>query len=913
VTDWDGEWDEAIITVYVNAPPVAVDDAPAAIDEDTVLVIDVLANDNDPDDGLNPASVTIMDAPDYGGIVGINPLTGAVTYQPDPGYHGSDYFTYRVRDLHVPPAPSNIARVDITVNSVNSRPDAQPDSAFTQQDAALSINVLANDSDPDVPPDPITLTVVTDPPSGVAAIDNNGTPLNPADDRILYTPDPGFFGIDTFDYTLDDMTGTPNATDTTTVTVRVNGRPTAVNDTDTTTQDASKVIDVLANDTDPDSPSAGWRVVAVTVPSHGTAVINAGLSVIYTPAQFYQGGDTFGYTMSDGEGGTSSATVNVNVTDADDFPIANDDPGAGPVLQVGEGQTISIDVLANDLGLGDAPFTVRAEPPFFPPPSFPGCGVTGTASVVGSPGPAGGIRVEYAAPPDECAGTVTFDYSVTDVDGDTDTATVTITVLPVNDPPVAVPDSSSTDEDTSVLIDVAANDTDVETVVDPTTVSIASCPGGASCVSNGDGTVTYTPAANFFGVATFTYTIQDNQGATSSAGTVTVTVNSINDPPAASNDSATTNQGSPVAIDVLANDSDIDDGLDPASVTIISPPGNGSILSINPLTGIVTYAPNVGPFLQDSFTYQARDFSGSPSNTATVTITIRKPDLDIVKDALPDSAAPGEGVQFFIYIVNNGPGIAFSATVSDSLGDCFDWVGAPTFGGIGDLSEGGALVLTPSAQVKAAPAPGCNNTNRADVFAANADPASSTVSVMILPPVPPGGMGGMGMSAASAGVGLEVTEIGSSATPTAMLETPTATAEPPTATLEPPTATLEPPTATAELPTATPEPPTATLEPTMIPAATATPESPTPEPALPTLEPTPGAPSPDPMLGPATEPLTAPVAYGLGRRATRVPLWRGGTTVFAASDTYWLVYYLFTLVDQPPVWFQPPNKAFELR
>ncbi len=255
-------------------------------------MIDVLANDSDPDDGLDPATVTILDAPDHGGIFSINPLTGAVTYEPDPGYHGTDFFTYRVRDLHVPSAPSNTARVDITVNSINSLPDAQPDSAFTQQDTPIRVNVLANDSDPDVPPDPLTITGVVDPdpPAGIAStsvIDNNGTPLNPADDRLVYTPDPGVWGTEILTYTIDDGAG---GTDTTTVSVRVNGWPTAVNDTDTTTQGVSKDIDVLANDTDPDSPSLGWRVTAVTLPLHGTAVINAGLSVIYTPTPFYQGG-----------------------------------------------------------------------------------------------------------------------------------------------------------------------------------------------------------------------------------------------------------------------------------------------------------------------------------------------------------------------------------------------------------------------------------------------------------------------------------------------------------------------------------------------------------------------------------------------------------------------------------------------
>ena len=138
-----------------------------------------------------------------------------------------------------------------------------------------------------------------------------------------------------------------------------------------------------------------------------------------------------------------------------------------------------------------------------------------------------------------------------------------------------------------------------------------------------------------------------------------MTVTPVNDPPVADDDGDTTNQGIPVTIDVVAGDSDIDGSVVASTAQIVSGPTNGTVA--NNGDGTFTYTPNVGPFLTDSFTYQVWDDSGDPSNVATVTITIRQPDLDIIKDALPDSAAPGEDVQFFIYVINNGPGIAFSA------------------------------------------------------------------------------------------------------------------------------------------------------------------------------------------------------------------------------------------------------------
>ncbi len=136
-------------------------------------------------------------------------------------------------------------------------------------------------------------------------------------------------------------------------------------------------------------------------------------------------------------------------------------------------------------------------------------------------------------------------------------------------------------------------------------------------------------------ILTFTYTIQDTLLATSAPGTVSVTVTPVNDPPVADDDGDTTNQGIPVTINVVAGDSDIDGSVVASTAQIVSGPTNGSVA--NNGDGTFTYTPNVGPFLTDSFTYQVLGRRRSIlSNVATVTITIRQPELDIVKDALPD-------------------------------------------------------------------------------------------------------------------------------------------------------------------------------------------------------------------------------------------------------------------------------------
>jgi PKD repeat protein len=215
------------------------------------------------------------------------------------------------------------------------------------------------------------------------------------------------------------------------------------------------------------------------------------------------------------------------------------------------------------------------------------------------------------------------------------------------EPPVANDDTVVTDEDTPVVIDVLANDTDADGALDPATVTILTAPAnGAVEVNPLTGAVTYTPNENFFGADSFTYTVQDNEGRASNPATVAITVNLVNDAPVAVDDEATTEEDTPVLIDVLANDSDVDGTLNLASLTIIRQPSNGS-LEMNPLTGEITYAPRENFFGVDSFTYIVSDNDGATSIEATATITVTPANDTPVASAGPDQVAnEGDTVQF---------------------------------------------------------------------------------------------------------------------------------------------------------------------------------------------------------------------------------------------------------------------------
>ena len=204
-------------------------------------------------------------------------------------------------------------------------------------------------------------------------------------------------------------------------------------------------------------------------------------------------------------------------------------------------------------------------------------------------------------------------------------ATVYITVSDLPEPPDAVDDSDSVDEDNTVTIDVLGNDTDPEGDIDPSSVTVTSGPSNGSTSVNPDGSIDYTPDPDFSGSDSFTYEVCDTTplpvGPGCDTATVTITVNPVNDPPVAVNDSDSVDEDSTVTVDVLGNDSDVDDGLDPSSVSVTSGPSNGSV-SVN-LDGSIDYTPDPDFSGTDSFRYEVCDLAGD-CDTARVDITVNE-------------------------------------------------------------------------------------------------------------------------------------------------------------------------------------------------------------------------------------------------------------------------------------------------
>lgn len=236
----------------------------------------------------------------------------------------------------------------------------------------------------------------------------------------------------------------------------------------------------------------------------------------------------------------------------------------------------------------------------------------------------------------------TFTFTITDQSGNVNNNgaanfTFTFTVGAINDAPSTTADSDSTNEDSAVMLDVLANDSDADgsLVAASVTVSIAAS-NGMTAVNPGTGGITYTPNADFEGIDTFSYTVEDNIGLASAATLVTITVNAQNDAPVAVADIVTIPPSTPVTIDVAGNDTDVDtgDNPDPTTIVVVGAASNGSAV-FNGVTNKVDYTPNGGFTGADTFTYTIDDGTGATSNVATVTVNVQLP-LDTDGDNVSD-------------------------------------------------------------------------------------------------------------------------------------------------------------------------------------------------------------------------------------------------------------------------------------
>ncbi|EOD5328832.1 tandem-95 repeat protein [Vibrio parahaemolyticus] len=581
---------------FTVAPVADIVADKATVVEDTPTIIKVLGNDTFEDDG-KVVSLDTNSGP-ANGTVSVNP-DGSVTYTPNDNYVGKDTFTYIVTSGGV----SESTTVNVDVTPVNDAPVAKDDTATTQEDTAVTIDVLPNDTDVDGDKLSIQSASVPEAQGKVEIVDG----------KLVFTPAENFNGDAEITYTVTDG----ELTDAAKVTVTVN----PVNDAPTIKVDAVESIteDAVSTDTvvatltvrDTDTPE-DQLTVSLENNSNGYFVL-VGNEVKLTQA----GVDA----VNNDELNLKDLTISASVSDGVN-PTANDSDSL-IVKRVNDAPTVENAIADQELSEDFATYTIDLNDAFKDSDSALNFSVSGNSNVL--------VSIENGiatiSPTADWNGSETLTFTATDPSGESISQTVNFTVAPVAD---IVADKATVVEDTPTIIKVLGNDTFED---DGKVVSLDTNNGPANgTVSvNPDGSVTYTPNDNYVGKDTFTYIV--TSGGVSESTTVNVDVTPVNDAPVAKDDTATTQEDTAVTIDVLPNDTDVDgDKLSIQSASVPSDQGTVEIVD-----GKLVFTPAKNFHGDAEITYTVSD--GALTGQATVKVTVNAVnDTPVVESNIADQA-----------------------------------------------------------------------------------------------------------------------------------------------------------------------------------------------------------------------------------------------------------------------------------
>nr|WP_267376958.1 tandem-95 repeat protein [Vibrio parahaemolyticus] len=567
-------------TVNFTVAPVAdiVADK-ATVVEDTSTVIKVLGNDTFEGDG-KVVSLDTNNGP-ANGTVSVNP-DGSVTYTPNDNYQGTDSFTYIVTSGGV----SESTTVSVDVTPVNDAPVAKDDTAITDEDTPVTIDVLPNDNDIDGDKLSIQSASVPEVQGKVEIVDG----------KLVFTPAENFNGDAEITYTVTDGELTDAAKVTVTVNP-VNDAPTIkVDAVESITEDAVSTDTVLATLTvrDTDTPE-DQLTVSLENNSNGYFVL-VGNEVKLTQA----GVDA----VNNDELNLKDLTISASVSDGVN-PTANDSDSL-IVNRVNDAPTVENAIAGQVLSEDFDAYTIDLNEVFKDSDSSLEFSVSGNNSIQISI--VNGVAT--ITPTADWNGKETITFTAKDPSGESVSQTVDFTVAPVVD---IKADSTNVVEDTPTIIKVLGNDT-FEGDGKVVSLDTNNGPANGTVLVNPDGSVTYTPNDNYHGADSFTYIV--TSGGVSESTTVNVDVTPENDAPVAKDDTTITDEDTPVTIDVLPNDTDADgDKLSIESASV--PKEQGTVEVVN---GKLVFTPAENFNGDSEITYTVTD--GQLTDEAKVTVTV---------------------------------------------------------------------------------------------------------------------------------------------------------------------------------------------------------------------------------------------------------------------------------------------------
>ncbi len=444
--------------------------------EDMVFSGSLFACDGDGDKVI----FNLVATPLHGSVV-VNP-DGTFTYTPNRDWFGTDYFRFTASDPYSTSAP---AYAWIVVGPVNQPPVVQDLAVSGVQDSTVAANAIGSDVDSPA----ITFALAAQASHGSAGISTDGS--------FTYTPNPGWFGTDSFTYTASDGSAVSTPA-TVTLTIKSAGPGVqALDDQVLVNEDSLVNIPVLNNDIVPTEDSLS--ILSVTAPAHGSTIVAGDGSITYVPCANWSGTDSFTYTARDSQGDLTSATANIIVKPVNHAPVAQDDR-----FFVVAAQGVSAPVLANDIDVDGDPLTIAS----FQQPTHGSVTIGNNNTLL------------YRADP-YYVGLVPVRYTISDGRGGLSTATATFSIVMDSGLPLAVNDTVTAAAGVPLSIDPLAND--FSPSGSPLSLASFTQPSHGTLTNAGNGILTYTAGDQYCGTDTFAYFVSNANGRIST-GIVSINV-----------------------------------------------------------------------------------------------------------------------------------------------------------------------------------------------------------------------------------------------------------------------------------------------------------------------------------------------------------------------------------------------------
>ncbi len=482
-------------------------------------------------------------------------------FTPDQDFFGLSNLSYELKD-----ADGNISEYNLTIaiNSVNDAPVVNLVETELNEDSSITIDVLANATD-------VEDGQLSNLEIGIA---KHGTAELTSDNKIIYTPNPDYFGTDSFEYSVTDSEGLATTKTLNVIINNIEDTPVVVDELSIkSAEDQSITIDIADHAFDADGDEL--IVTSTTDPANGTVTID-GSQIIYTPNSNYNGNDSFDYVISDGTNELTK-TINLEISAENDVPIV-----VTSETEVQEDGAVIIDIIRDVIDSDGDNLTIESI-------SNP---ANGAAEIIEN-------KIVYV-PKANYNGEDSLIYTISDGNGGIVTKKLDISVNSVNDAPIVEVSNGDLKEDEILTINVLKGSSDIEN--DTLTVTeVRNVTNGYATIVNNE--VIYIPDQNYHGSSSLEYVVSDGENEV--VKTLNILVESVNDLPVAILTESSLNEDSSINIDVLSFASDVDGDI--LTIASITNPSNGDAVIEN---GKITYTPDANYFGSDNFDYLISDGNG---------------------------------------------------------------------------------------------------------------------------------------------------------------------------------------------------------------------------------------------------------------------------------------------------------------